>query len=170
MIIIVFGLPGSGKSYFASHLANMIDAEYIMSDRVRKEMLSKRTYSDEEKLAVYDEMILKAIEANKLNKNVVLDATFYKKNIRSNFINKIPATERIRFIEVVADESLIRERLQKVREDSEANFEVYKKIKEEWEPMEEPHLTLRSTNDNIEEMLRKTASYLHLEDDSRRYK
>jgi len=35
MIIIVFGLPGSGKSYFASKLAERINARYINSDVIR---------------------------------------------------------------------------------------------------------------------------------------
>ena len=38
MVVIVFGLPGSGKSYFASRLAGIISADYINSDRVRREI------------------------------------------------------------------------------------------------------------------------------------
>jgi predicted kinase len=57
MIIIVMGLPGSGKSYFAQRLAITINADYISSDRVRKTMMSSRTYSTKEKLLVYDEML-----------------------------------------------------------------------------------------------------------------
>ena len=33
MIIIVLGLPGSGKTYFASRFAKLIHADYINSDR-----------------------------------------------------------------------------------------------------------------------------------------
>ena len=167
MIVVVFGLPGSGKSFFASRLASMINAYYIKSDRVRKEMLKTRNYSVKEKLSVYNAMFSQLIEAKKQNKNMVVDATFYKNEIRRNFISKAPGNERIIFIEVIADESLIRERLKKTRVDSEANFEVYKKIKEEWEPMDAPHLVLKSTNNNINEMLYKTTDYLQLKDDTR---
>lgn len=161
MIVVVFGLPGSGKSYFAIRLASMINALYINSDRVRKEMLTKRTYFEKEKLSVYDEMLSQLIEARKQNKNVVLDATFYKNEIRESFINAVGENERIKFIEVIADESLTRERLQEIREDSDAGFDIYKKIKEEWEPTDEPHLVLKSTNDNIDEMLNKATDYLN---------
>ena len=161
MIVVVFGLPGSGKSYFAMRLASMINALYINSDRVRKEMLTKRKYSEKEKLSVYDEMLSQLIEARKQNKNVVLDATFYKNEIRESFINAVGENERIKFIEVIADESLTRERLKEIREDSEADFDIYKKIKEEWEPMDETHLVLKSTNDNIDEMLNKATDYLN---------
>ena len=167
MVVIVFGLPGSGKSFFASRLASMMDACHIKSDTVRKEMLKKRNYSVDEKLSIYNAMLSKLIEAKKQNINVVVDATFYKNEIRRNFISKGPANECILFIEVIADESLIKERLKKTREDSEADFEVYKKIKEEWEPMDEPHLVLKSTDENINEMLLKTTDYLQLKDDTR---
>jgi predicted kinase len=59
MIVIVFGLPGSGKSFFASRLAKMINADYINSDMIRKEMFASSTYSEKEKAAVYNVMIEK---------------------------------------------------------------------------------------------------------------
>ena len=76
MIVIVFGLPGSGKSFFARRFAAMIDAVYINSDRVRKKLVVSRTYVEKEKLAVYNEMFAQMKEVLKHNKNLVLDATF----------------------------------------------------------------------------------------------
>ncbi len=167
MIVIVFGLPGSGKSYFASKLSTLINADYINSDRVRKQMLDKRTYSLNEKLSVYHRMQLQMKEFLKQKRNLVLDATFYKNEIRKKFMGDAELKGGITFIEVTADESLIIERLKIPRMDSDADFEVYKVIEEQWEPMYEPHLILRSTNDNIAEMLQKTTNYLHLKDDKR---
>ena len=167
MIVIVFGLPGSGKSYFASHLASMINADYINSDKVRRTMFDTRTYSIKEKLAVYYEMLTQMKEVVKQNKNLVLDATFYNNDIRKKFLDEAIGAGSIFFIEVKAEESVIRKRLQEKRVDSEADFEVYKKIKKQWEPLYEDHLILQSTNDNINEMLYKAADYLHLKDDKR---
>ena len=167
MIVIVFGLPGSGKSYFASHLAGMINAEYINSDKVRRTMFDTRTYSKKEKLAVYNEMISQIGEAVKQHKNLVLDATFYKNDIREKFLNEAEDNDGIIFIEIRAEEHLIRERLKRPREYSEADFKVYKKIKKQWEPLKANHLILQSTDSNIREMLKGTADYLHLENDKR---
>ena len=161
MVVIVFGLPGSGKSYFASQLAGMIYAEYINSDRLRKEMLQKRSYSDTEKAFVYNAMLQKAKEIIKQNRNVVLDATFYKNETRELFLHEIKAKTSIFFIEVFADEDIIRERLKKERPDSEADFEVYKKILQQWEPFNTYHLTLESTNNNLDTMLQKAAQFLN---------
>jgi len=165
MIIMVFGLPGSGKSYFASRVADMIHGDYINSDKLRRQMFGTRTYSIKEKLSVYNEMLTKIQKAIKENKNVVLDATFYTNEIRKKFIDEVKDNDHLIFIEVRAEESLIMERLKRPRGDSEADFEVYKKINQDWEPLYENHLILQSTDDNIENMLEKTAGYLHLGND-----
>lgn len=165
MIVIVFGLPGSGKSYFASRLAKMINAGYVNSDRLRKEMFEKRTYTEQEKAAVYHAMLEKMKDAVDENRNLVLDATFHKSKTRKPFIEETKGKESIFFIEVKADENTIRKRLKKDRPDSEADFEVYKFIKKEYEPLNTEHLLLESTDENIDSMLQKAAGYLHLKND-----
>ena len=167
MIIIVFGLPGSGKSYFASRLAKMIKAEYINSDRVRKEMFKIRTYSEREKAAVYNAMLEKMKEAVSQRRNLVLDATFHKNESRNMFTQEMKGKEKIFFIEVWADENIAGVRLKENRTYSEADFEIYKLIRQHWESLNERHLLLESTNENIDNMLQKAAEYLQWKDDKR---
>lgn len=167
IVVIVFGLPGTGKSYFASRLAGRTNAEYINSDRLRKELFAERTYSDKEKEMVYREMLEKAKRAINENTNVVLDATFYKNDIRNRLSEEIKNNAEISFIEIRADEDIIRQRLQKERPYSEADFEVYKLIKQQWEPLKAPHLILSSTDDNINHMLQKAMDHLQKKDDKR---
>ena len=100
MVVIVFGLPGSGKSYFASRLARIVRADYINSDRVRKEMLARRTYSNQEKEIVYNKMLATLKEDQEQNRNVVLDATFHKKETRRLFMKEMEERGGIYFIEV----------------------------------------------------------------------
>ena len=167
MIVIVFGLPGSGKSYFASRLAKMINADYINSDRVRKEMFKSRTYSEQEKAAVYNAMLEKMKEAVDQRKNLVLDATFHKNETRKPFLQEMKGKDKIFFIEVWAAENIARERLKESRPYSEADFEVYKLIRQHWEPLIERHLLLESTDENIDKMLQKAAEYLQWKNDKR---
>ncbi len=167
MVVIVFGLPGAGKSYFASRLAKMIRADYINSDRLRKEMFKERTYSEQEKVAVYNEMLAKMMEAVNQKKNVVLDATFHKNDTREPFIHEMEGKGGIYFIEVRANENIIRERLKKKRPYSEADFEIYKFISQHCEPLNDHHLLLESTDENIDNMLQKAADYLKWKDDQR---
>ena len=162
MIAIVFGLPGSGKSFFAKQFAAHINAEHVSSDKLRKEMLKAITYSDNEKQSVYNEMLKRIKDLMKHNKNAVVDATFNREKFRKQFMHEVP--ESI-FIEVKADETVVKKRLQRKRTDSEADFEVYKKIKDDWEPMLEDHLILQSTDNNIEGMLRQASKCILLNDD-----
>ena len=158
MVILVCGLPGSGKSYFASRLAETIHAQYFNSDRLRKELFPKRTYSKSETAKVYEILLNKMEEAINTNTDLVLDATFHFKATRKPFISKGKGS--IVFIEIQANEDVIRERLKEDRLFSEADLRVYRLIKEQWEALEQPHLTLQSTNDNIEAMLQKAVHYL----------
>jgi predicted kinase len=166
-VIIVMGLPGCGKSYFAERLATALGAVYINSDRIRKTMISSRTYSLEEKLSVYNEMLNQMQLSVKENESVVLDGTFYKHSIRRMFIQKAKRAGGIIFIEVRAAESLIQERLQHKRMDSEADFKVYHIIKSQWEPLGEKHLIVQSTKDNITDMLLTAIDYLQYKNDKR---
>lgn len=162
MIIIVFGLPGSGKSYFASKLAERINARYVNSDVIRRELFDMRKYSREEKMNVYNVMFREMKKAILQNKSIVLDATFYKRSIRNKFIeavNKIG--KRIIFIEIRAELKIITERLSRKRENSEADYSVYLQIKEVFEPMEEEHLILQSTQENIDKMLNRAINHMN---------
>lgn len=168
MVIIIAGLPGSGKSYFAERLADMLHAEYASSDRIRKTILPARTYSAKEKEMVYDEMLNSMLSSIKNKKDIVLDGTFYLNSLRQQYIRHALPDCSIIFIEVRADEHLIEERLKHPRIDSEADFKVYKLLKSQWEPLNEPHLTLHSTNDNIAEMLKIAYQYIQLRHDKGR--
>lgn len=114
---------------------------------------------------MYKAMLEKMNEAMNQNRNLVLDATFYKNETRKLFIQEAERMDGIFFIEVKADENIIRERLKEERPYSEADFEVYKVIRQHYEPMNEPHLILESTNENIDNMLQKAVDYLKLKDD-----
>lgn len=161
MVIIVFGLPGSGKSYFASRLAEELGAWYVNSDRLRRERIQNRSYSDNEKLSIYQALLEMMTTALGESQAIVLDATFYKKSIRDTFVEQAKSqNENILFIEVQTDEQLIKQRLSRPRVDSEADFSVYQKIKNEFEPLSAAHLVLESGSDNIDSMLRQASDYL----------
>jgi predicted kinase len=161
MTVLVCGLPGSGKSYFASHLASVLKAEYISSDKVRKELGASGRYSLNDKLVIYTEMISIARRFLKENKSVVIDATFYLDSMRTMFITEAKAWRSdIFFIHVYANESLVKERLNKPRMDSEANYSVYLDIGRQFEKISQPHLELESTQQNITSMLNRAIAYI----------
>ena len=160
-IIVVFGLPGSGKSYFATKLAGKLNAEYISSDITRKQIATQPDYSDQERLNVYDIMMEEAVKALANTNIVVLDATFFLRSARDKLVELVAQHHiDIRFIEIIADENIIKERVAKKRQHSDADFSVYLKVTAQFEPMDKQHLVLESKRDNIDEMLRSAIHYL----------
>jgi len=155
------GLPGSGKSYFAKHLSGSLNCDHISSDGTRKKMEAMGKYRWEDKMAVYRNMLQAAKTVLDQGRDLVLDATFFKEGIRNDFIDL--AKERsipyaIFWIEAPLE--IIKERLSKKREDSEADFFVYAKLEKDFETPRPPFLKLSSTQNNIEEMLDKAQDYL----------
>lgn len=158
MTIIVFGLPGSGKSVFAEALAEKKSATYLNSDRIRQNFQRENLYGKMAKMHVYEEMKTMTVDALNHGEMVVVDATFYREYLREWFTLDLPGKSF--FIEIYADESVIRSRLSSKRLYSDADFEVYQKIKSFFEPMQKPHLMLDSSHSTIEEMLRFGEDYL----------
>ena len=141
MLIMVCGLPGTGKTTLAKAVAERIGAVHISSDTVRMKMLKERTYSEEEKERVYDFMLEEAEKELRKGKKVVLDATFYRKKLREKA--RETAGSGFFIVECVTHENLLKERIFSRKEsESEADFEVYKKVKTEFEPVEEEHLAV----------------------------
>lgn len=163
MVILVFGLPGCGKTTLAAELAGRLKALYLSSDRVRKEMVRDIGYTPEEKLAVYDRMLELAKEAvMRHDDDVVVDATFHQAGERRLFRESLGGETALFLVEVKAKEELIRERLEMPREDSDADFAVYEKISTEWEPEVAEHLVLWSGRDNLEDMVRRAMGYINI--------
>lgn len=162
MIIIVLGLPGSGKSFFASRLAQRLSAHYINSDAIRKAMGAWGKYTFEDKRAVYLRMRDLTREGVLQGNDVVVDATFYRKELRDLFLRLADEMNTtLRFIRIHAVADIVKERLSKPRENSEADYAVYQTLKGEYEEITEPHFELVSQQDNIEEMISKAVHYIH---------
>ena len=161
MLIIVSGLPGSGKSFFARRLSALLDAGYINSDATRRAMNAMGRYAFEDKLNVYEEMAKRAGESLRRGRVTVVDATFYRHEMRDIFLTLGTLLHQPTcYIEVQADEALIRERLAKPRADSEADYAVYQQLKLQYEDTHHPRLVLKSTNDNIDMMLGQAVDYI----------
>lgn len=60
MVIMLYGLPGAGKSAFARQLAEMLNIAHISSDRIRFELFDEPSYSKEEESIVLHMMDIMA--------------------------------------------------------------------------------------------------------------
>jgi predicted kinase len=169
MVTAITGLPGTGKSFFAAALASRIHCKHISSDAVRFKLKHLGRYDAQAKMLVYDTMLEQMEKAIKAGENVVLDATFYKRMIRQRFKDKASVDNTpFYFINMEATELVIKERISKHRPDSEADFQDYLIVKNEYEPVTENHLTLHSDQETLSDMLDKALTFINYHDESSR--
>jgi predicted kinase len=161
MVIIVSGVPGSGKSYFAQRLAEKLEALYLSSDKIRNSLQARGKYSFGDKMHIYQLMAELTVRHLKQEETIVVDATFYHHEMRDLFSGIVSKHHsKIAFILITASKELSRQRLAMPRADSEADFGVYESMKSLFEPYSNEHLELQSGTENISEMLTLATGYL----------
>jgi predicted kinase len=155
MLILVCGLPGSGKSFFAKTLSKQLHARYYNSDLLRKELFpNNRTYSEEEKQTVYSTLLAIAEKDFKDQHTVIIDATFYENALRIPFYQLAEKMNcKVYIFCIQANEDLIKERTSVKRADSEADFNVYLTLKNKFEPFDKAFLSLTSERNNIDKLI-----------------
>jgi len=141
LIILFSGLPGVGKTRLANELAPLINAVVLSTDKIRKEIISNPTYSDEEKELIYNVMLLMARYLhNKGGISCILDAAFTTEKSRKNARKKLPNVSpgQIYIIECICPEDITISRLKARKGDySDADIDVYRKMKELYEPVKD---------------------------------
>ena len=131
VLLLLSGLPGTGKTTFARALAEMLDFEHVESDAIRRELEPHPTYSHWESAAVFARVEGAAAKALKEGRHALVDATNLTVRDRKRFV--MLAGElgvRVIAVRVVAPEVVVRKRLLGPRDGhSQATFDVYTKMK-----------------------------------------
>lgn len=114
-LIIMCGVPGSGKTHFAKKLMNFFkdqgesdDWVYLSSDDIRVELFG---FEDQTKhKETFKEMNMRCIINLREGKNVIYDATSLTRKLRTNLINEMREfTNRVTIYAYVVDYKLLRE-------------------------------------------------------------
>jgi predicted kinase len=158
MLILICGLPATGKSTVARRLAKALGAEVLRTDIIRKGLIKNPKYTEEEKEQVYGTIFLLADYLIKADVNVIIDGTFYRERLRKR-AREIAKKRGKRFflIETCCPEDIVLKRLEgrkrNLRSPSDADVDIYYKIKGIFEEIEGEHIEIE-TGWNIREAVR----------------
>jgi predicted kinase len=153
LIVLFCGLPGVGKTSLAHELAPLINAIVLSTDKIRKEVISKPTYTKEEKRLIYDVMLLVARYLHDAaGINCILDASFNTEKSRRTAIEKLVnvSSDQIYIVECICPEDVVITRLKARKGDySDADIDIYRKMKQLYEPVKEmeKHIVIDTSQD-----------------------
>ncbi len=180
LLIVVFGLSGTGKSTLARELSKKLLASYYNSDTVRKnlqgilpeqhhyEPFEQGIYRPEITDKTYEALTEKAQNDIVHGRDVILDATYRSRKFREMIWRRIKDTEaKILFVLCEAPEDVIKKRLeeraQKAFEPSDGRWEIYLRQKQVFEPPQDipsQKLLVLNTVQNIEDLVNTVISTL----------
>ena len=84
MIILIMGLPGSGKTTLAKKLTPMFNAVWLNADEIRKEV-NDWDFSEQGRLKQSIRMKIQALKAKSKNRNVIADFICPTEQTRKEF-------------------------------------------------------------------------------------
>jgi aminoglycoside phosphotransferase family enzyme/predicted kinase len=168
LVIVVCGVPASGKSHLARALAELSGLPHLSSDLTRKglrgleftQRASSETYSAEWNARTYDELARRTARALATNRGAIVDATFRHLADRQVFGSAFGSAASLLFIECQAPRSVLAQRAARREHDrervSDADVAIVLREQQTWEPLDEllanAHLALR-TDRPLEEIV-----------------
>ena len=142
MIIVVCGLAGSGKTTVSKWISEKFNFNCISSDEVRKRIFKHPKYTKDEKEAVYLKMAHEAASLmdNEPKGNIIIDATFSLEKYREIISDlAVKYKQKIVFILCKSSDENIKKWMEIRKKDktllTDADFNVYLKMKKEFEPI-----------------------------------
>jgi predicted kinase len=125
MIIEVVGLPGSGKSFFATQFANTFGSALVSEDKIRWTLFAHHTYSESENAMVKQVADLMITELLRSGKTFVCDGGYNSKITREELAARAKkAGFRVLTIVVQTDEPTAQRRA--VKRDPKKHGDQYK--------------------------------------------
>jgi predicted kinase len=151
---MVSGLPGTGKSHFCRQLLEKLAAACVESDSLRKVLFSPPSYGADEIIRLLSLIHSLIDELLSLGVPVVYDATNLSERYREHLYH-IAQRHRARLIvvRVEAPAEAVRQRLQHkasggaTRDASDADWQVYQRMKAELQPVRRGHFTVDTSRD-----------------------
>lgn len=153
-LIVVSGLPGTGKSYLCNKLAERLGFIVLESDALRKVLFPVPGYSAQESSHLFQVCHLLIEDLLKKGQSLILDATNLSERYREHLYS---IAERLNaklvLVRVEAPSEVVQERLEARRKGmdagnkSDADWAVYQKMKPAVQPLRRNHYAVDTSRD-----------------------
>jgi uncharacterized protein len=160
LVLVVCGVPASGKSHLARALTAASGLGHLSSDVTRKRLAGvdpqqrapAEAYRDQFSGLTYAELGRRAASAVRAHGGAIIDATFRHRANREAFVHAFAGASPLLFIECRAPTAVLAKRAARRERDptriSDATPTVVARESTAWEPLDEvpadAHVTLRS--------------------------
>ncbi len=111
VLIMLYGFPGAGKTFFARQLSEGLGAAHIQGDRIRSELFSKPTYDKRETELVASLMDYMAEEFLKAKVSVIYDmnaARFAKRRALRDIARRLHVSPLLVWMQIDIESSFTR--------------------------------------------------------------
>ena len=153
-LIVVSGLPGTGKSFFCRKLAEKLPFLILASDALRRVLFPSPQYDEQENKRLFSACHVLIEELLRKGVPVIFDATNLLEHHREYLYRDAErAGAKLMLVwveappEVVRQRLLARERTTVPQCDSEAGWEVYNRMKSRREKISRNHLVVDTSQD-----------------------
>jgi len=153
-LIVVSGLPGSGKSYFSRRLAERLPLPIIESDAMRQILAPKPSYSPSESERLFRACHMLIGDLLRKGISVIFDATNLIENHREQLYRIAErADAKLVLVRVEAPPEVVQQRLERRRngddpnDKSDADWQVYKKMTATAERIRRNHFAVDTSKD-----------------------
>lgn len=166
ILILLCGLPGTGKSHLAHLLAERLPLVVVASDQVRRFLFAEPRYTAEEHHVVHSTCQGVVADLLKGGHSAVLDATNLRRRHRERYYALAEHHgAHLLVLQTEAAPDVVRQRLQGRQEGtlpahhSGAGWEIYQAYSETMEPVRRPHRVV-DTSAEIDGLVEELASQL----------
>ena len=153
-LVLVSGLPGTGKSYFCRKLAERVPLLVLESDHLRRLLFSRPVYSRDESSRLFRAVHALLRDLLDQGMNVALDATNLEEHHRERLYHIADQLNaRLIIVRLKAPPEVVEQRLRNRtvgldRSDhSEADWDVYRKMEPVSEPIRRNHFQVDTSKD-----------------------
>ena len=152
VFIAVSGLPGTGKSYFCSRLAERLPFIILESDALRKALFPSPIYSPQESSRLFGAVRLLVERLLKKGNSLILDATNLSERHREYLYSIADRLDvKLVLVRVEAPPWVVHERLKARRENlggkSDADWAIYQRMKPSVQKIRRHHYAVDTSRD-----------------------